>query len=172
MTSLSSLSRNVKKQIFLEELAKHEWLDNWEQPAWPRVSHNLTSLIVFYDEVTSSTDKGRELDGIYLEFSKIFGTVSHSTCTAKLERHDWITGLHPSCISTCGSQPLMLAMLCIMQPKRQVALFATGMLLTHGQVFSTRTPRSFSQLLLSSGVTPSIYWYIGLFLPRCRTSSC
>jgi len=34
---------------------------------------------------------------------------------------------------------------------------------------STRTPRSLSSELLSSRSTPSLYWCIGLFLPRCRT---
>ena len=34
---------------------------------------------------------------------------------------------------------------------------------------STRTPRSLSAELLSSRSTPSLYWCMGLFLPRCRT---
>ena len=34
---------------------------------------------------------------------------------------------------------------------------------------STSTPRSFSAELLSSRSAPSLYWCIGLFLPRCRT---
>ena len=34
---------------------------------------------------------------------------------------------------------------------------------------STSTPRSLSTELLSSRSTPSLYWCMGLFLPRCRT---
>ena len=34
---------------------------------------------------------------------------------------------------------------------------------------STRTPRSLSAELLSSRSTPSLYWCMALFLPRCRT---
>jgi len=34
---------------------------------------------------------------------------------------------------------------------------------------STRTPRSLSTELLSSRSAPSLYWCMGLFLPRCRT---
>ena len=34
---------------------------------------------------------------------------------------------------------------------------------------STSTPRSLSAELLSSRSTPSLYWCMGLFLPRCRT---
>ena len=34
---------------------------------------------------------------------------------------------------------------------------------------STRTPRSLSAELLSSRSTPRLYWWMGLFLPRCRT---
>ena len=34
---------------------------------------------------------------------------------------------------------------------------------------STRTPRSLSAELLSGRSTPSLYWCMGLFLPRCRT---
>lgn len=130
----------------------------------------LTNLIAFSDEVTSSEDEGRAVDGIYLDFSKIFGTVSHSICTAKFKRPGWITGLHPSCVSTCGSRPLILAMLRIMQPNRQVALFAKGMLLTHGQLLSTRASRSFSAEPLSSWVSPGMYSCMGLFLPKCRNS--
>ena len=36
-------------------------------------------------------------------------------------------------------------------------------------LLSTRTPRSLSTELLSSRSTPSLYWCMGLFLPRCRT---
>ena len=34
---------------------------------------------------------------------------------------------------------------------------------------STRTPRPLSAELFSSRSTPSLYWCMGLFLPRCRT---
>ena len=34
---------------------------------------------------------------------------------------------------------------------------------------STSTPRSLSAQLLSSRSAPSLYWYMTLFLPRCRT---
>ena len=44
----------------------------------------MTSLIVFYDEMTSSVDKGRGVDMVYPDFSEAFNTVNHKILKGKL----------------------------------------------------------------------------------------
>ena len=64
----------------------------------------------------------------------------------------------------------LLATLFLMQPRMLLALLAARM--HYWLVFnlvSTRTRRSIFTKLLSSLSSPSMYWCLGLFLPRCRT---
>lgn len=44
----------------------------------------LTNLASFYDQVTYLVDEGKVVDNAYLDYSKAFGTVSHSTLLGSL----------------------------------------------------------------------------------------
>ena len=44
----------------------------------------LTNLISFYDRATRLLDEGKAVDVVYLDFSKVFNTISHSILLVKL----------------------------------------------------------------------------------------
>ena len=45
---------------------------------WVHEGQDLLDLISFYDLVTRLVDEGKAVDVVYLDFSKVFDTVSHS----------------------------------------------------------------------------------------------
>ncbi|NWS01122.1 RTXE polymerase, partial [Motacilla alba] len=90
--SLTSLLGKVMEQFILSAITQHLQGGHGIRPSqcgFRRGRLCLTNLISCYDQVTHLADAGKTVDVIFLDFSKAFDTVSHSTLLEKLAAHSW-----------------------------------------------------------------------------------
>ena len=104
--SLTSVPGKVLEQLVLDAISKHleeKKVMRGSQHGFTKGKLCLTSLVAFYDGITSRVDGGRAVDVIYLDFSKAFNSVSHDILLAKLRKcgidewtvrwvENWLTG--------------------------------------------------------------------------------
>ncbi|KAJ7406010.1 RNA-directed DNA polymerase from mobile element jockey-like protein [Pitangus sulphuratus] len=94
--SLTLVPGKVMEQIILSEITWHLQDRQGIRPSQHRFRKGrscLTNLISSYDQVTHWVDEGKAVGVVYLNFCKVFDTVSHSTLLEKLAAHGLDRGI-------------------------------------------------------------------------------
>lgn len=79
LLSLTSIPSTVMEQVILKTVCKHikdKNVTESSQHGFMRGKTCLTSLVAFYD-TAGTADKQRAVDAAYLDFNKVYDTVSH-----------------------------------------------------------------------------------------------
>ena len=66
----------------------HKGQEGDQESIWIYEKSCLTNLRAFCTEVTGLVDKGRAVGVVYLDFSKVFDTISHSILIEKLTKYE------------------------------------------------------------------------------------
>jgi len=87
--SLTSIPAKMMEQLILEVITKQVEemkVIRSSQHGFTKGTSSLTNLIAFYDSINGWIDEGREVEVVYLDFSKTFDTVSHNILIGKLRK--------------------------------------------------------------------------------------
>jgi len=77
------------KEILLDATLRHvqnKVMQN-SQHSFTKDRSYLVNLVALYDRATASINKGRLINGIYINFCEVFDMIPHSILISDLERH-------------------------------------------------------------------------------------
>ena len=87
--SLTSIPGKLMAQFILEVISRQvedKKVIRSSQHGFTKGRSCLTNLTAFYGGMTGWADEGRAVDVVYLDFSKVFDTVSHNILAGKLRK--------------------------------------------------------------------------------------
>ncbi|CAM4538200.1 unnamed protein product [Lepidochelys olivacea] len=85
--SLTSGPGKIMEQVLKESIRGEESDQEQSKHGFTKGKSCLTNLIAFYDEITGSVDEGKVVDVLFLDFSKVFDTVSRSILASKSKKY-------------------------------------------------------------------------------------